>query len=297
MRSFNVKRVGIFVQGTEALDAYYHDIRKYKVMSKEEEIEWFNQYKTGDEKVREKAKIAIVNANLRFVVSVAKKYVRRDSDLLDYINEGNIGLIQALDNFDLSKNVKFITFAIHYIRKYIQDYQMGQPMVTQTNIHKTVYNLYKIKNDFIQKEYREPTTEEIIEILDKEYNIQIINESDILNLSIESIDNNLDDNENYNDSKINSEFEEKYYYENDVEDKINDEHNKTIIYNLMQILGETEQMIIQLHYGIDIDKEYTIYEISEITGYTPENIRQIIKNSEELMRTYAEYREEKEKLA
>jgi len=290
-RNLDVKRVGKFVENSPIIDAYYADIRKYKQMSREYEIEVFNRLKNGDESVRDE----IIKSNLRFVVSVAKKYIRKDEDLLDFINEGNIGLMEAIDNFDLEKGVKFITFAVHYIEKRIREYQIDQPLITQTNLHKTVYLLTKIKNEFLQRELREPTPDEIIHILRTKYDVEIFNEKDVYNLSVSSIDMDDDDSadtftENY---QINNEFDTRYHYNNDFEKAIDREYNIDNIEKLLCILNKVEENIIRLHFGIGCYKAHTIIEIAEQTKYVPERIRQIIENSLELMREYYNYQKEK----
>jgi RNA polymerase primary sigma factor len=279
-RNLDVKRVGKFIENSQIMDAYYNDIRKYPQMSRATEIEVFNRLKNGDEKAREE----IINANLRFVVSVAKKYVRKDEDLPDFINEGNIGLMEAIEKFDLERDVKFITFAVHYIEKKICEYQLDQPMIYQTNLNKTVYLLSKIKAKFLQQEMREPTSQEIIEILRNEYETEIFDEKDVYNLTIDSLDMNIDDD--VDGFQINNEFDKKYYLNNYIESEIDKQYNKDYINKLMFILTNIERDIIKLYFGIGIDKDYTISEISNITGYVPERIRQIVESSILLMKSY-----------
>jgi RNA polymerase primary sigma factor len=288
-RNLDVKKVGKFIENSPIIDKYYTDIRKYKQMSKECEKEVFTRLKNGDEKAREE----IIKSNLKFVVSVAKKYVRRDEDLLDYINEGNIGLMEAIENFDPEKGFKFITFAVHYIEKRINEYKIDQPIVAKTNLHKTIYLLNKIKSDFLQKELREPTPSEIIDILRTEHETQIFNERDVYNLNVTSLDVLEEDSSDTDNFQFINEFHNRYYCENDIEKAIEKEYNIDNIEKLFHILKPIEKYIIKLHFGIGAYKTHTIIEIAEQTGYVPERIRQIIESSIELMRAYYYIKKEK----
>ena len=121
---------------TETLVKYYDDIRHYKLLSQEEEVQLFITLKEGDKKSKEKARITIVNANQRFVVAVAKKFGTNEN-LLDLISEGNIGLMEAIDRFDYTKGVRFSTFAVWYIRRAINFYNINHgSLVTKSNIAK-----------------------------------------------------------------------------------------------------------------------------------------------------------------
>ena len=100
---------------TDELESYFKEIAKYNLLSEKEEAALFAAMKDGDKKAKEK----IINANLRFVVSIAKRYQNLGLDLLDLINEGNLGLINAVNTFDNTRGFKFISFAVAEIRKAI----------------------------------------------------------------------------------------------------------------------------------------------------------------------------------
>jgi RNA polymerase primary sigma factor len=288
-KNLDVKKVGKFVENSPIIEKYYTDIRKYKQMSKEYEREVFARLKNGDEKAREE----IIKSNLKFVVSVAKKYVQKDEDLPDFINEGNIGLMEAIENFDPEKGFKFITFAVHYIEKRINEYRINQPIITKTNLHKTIYLLNRVKNEFIQREFREPTPSEIINILRTKYNIDLINEKDVYSLNITSLDILEEDSSNPDSFQFINEFNNRHFCNNDIEKAIEKEYNIDNVEKLFHILKPIEQNIIRLHFGIGVYKSHTIIEIAEQTGYVPERIRQIIESSIELMRAYYYFKKEK----
>ena len=108
-KNYNCK----FYSGNDTLNKYLSDIGKYKVLTLEEEVELFERICDGDEQ----AKARIVESNQRFVYSLAKIYSKNEDEVLDYVNEGNIGLITAIDTFDVTKGMKFITYAVWYIRR------------------------------------------------------------------------------------------------------------------------------------------------------------------------------------
>ena len=116
-----------FYSGDKALNNYLNDIRKYKVPTVEEEVALFERIAEGDEK----AKTEIIQRNQRFVYSLAKIYSKDENEVLDYVNEGNIGLITAIDTFDVTKGTKFITHAVWYIRRSMNYYLT----TTNTLIH------------------------------------------------------------------------------------------------------------------------------------------------------------------
>lgn len=267
-----------FFERTETLVRYYEDIRKYNVMSTEEEVEMFELLKDGDKYEKELAMERIINCNQRFVVAVAKRYATNDN-VLDLINEGNIGLIEAIKDFDVTKGYKFITWAVWYIRRAINQYCINfGNLVKKNNLSKTYYVVSQATNRFIQNEYRQPTLEELAQILKENYNVEIKNLDDILETRVSSIDegfNAEDDDANiYEMSLYNSYSSSSNEYE-----KISDnDFNNKLITNMLKKLPERECKIIKLYFGIGCDREYELQEIAEKLELTTERVRQI-KNS------------------
>lgn len=122
---------------TNDLDVFFNDIRKYKELSNEKEIELITLAQSGDNK----AKDAVINSNLRFVVSIAKHYNGLGLDVLDLINEGAIGLQNALNEFDVNKGNKFISFAVTYIRQ-----QIMLAIDNDSRLVRLPHNAYKVNN-------------------------------------------------------------------------------------------------------------------------------------------------------
>lgn len=258
---------------TETLMRYYDDIKKYKVLSQDEEIDLFRIIRSGKKIESQKAKETLINCNQRFIVSVAKNY-GTNSNLLDLINEGNIGLIEAIDSYDTSKNIRFLSYAIWYIRRAINQYCINTSIVRKNNISKTYHAISSATNKFLQKEERLPTSAELLTILQNEYNINIKEVNDINETHIINIDDDYQsDDDSYNPSI--AEFNLYSASKNDVENTIDNEFNKKLLSNLLNILSPRDKQIIEMSFGIGYERPYEIQEIAKEIGLTNERVRQI----------------------
>jgi len=265
IRPLNTKNQA-YTPKNELLNLYFKDINDFKVLSANEEFHLFEAIKNGDENAKRK----IIECNQKFVVSVAKKFSTSDT-LLDLINEGNIGLIEAIDEFDNYRGIKFISFAVHYIHREIYNYLKNNSLVRQTNLGKTYNILNKVKSAFFVQNGRMPSEQEVIDIIKKEYDIDIIDKSDVYDLKVSSINDFEEDNPNCNEN----EFNKYYFYENSSNIKYEREENRNNINELIDVLTPEEFYILKLYYGIDCWREFSLDEISNVTGYTSERIRQL----------------------
>jgi RNA polymerase primary sigma factor len=277
IRPLNVKNKNLTPKN-QYLSMYFRDISDFKVLGVEEEFQLFEDIKKGDENAKRK----IIESNQRFVIAVAKKFSNGDI-LLDLINEGNIGLIEAIDRFDNHRGVKFITFAVHYIHREILTFLKANNLIRQSNSGKTYDVLNKIKNNFFIKNGRLPIPEEIIEIMRDEYDIDIKDEMDVYDLKISSIDDYMTDDKENNNNINNLDFNKYYFYENNCNLKHEKEENRNIINELINVLTTEEFYILKLYYGIDCWREFSLIEISDITGYSSERVRQLRDNAIEKM--------------
>ena len=117
------QKTAIITKQTPEIEAYLRSIRKYQPLSQEEENEVFKMYHSNDPVAKKKAIDTLVNANQRFIFSLAKDYAKGDeTKILDYVNEGSIGIINAIDKFDQTRGFKFISFAVWYIRQAMTNY-------------------------------------------------------------------------------------------------------------------------------------------------------------------------------
>lgn len=280
----NLKTNSSLYDRTENLTRFYREIRKYRVLSQEEENELFKIYQDKKSSIEEKqsAKDTIVNSNLRFALSIAKHYATNDN-LADLINEAIIGMIIALEDFNVDKNVKFIHYAVHTMRRQINQYCMNNnSMVKKNNISKTYHVVSKAVNNFYQKEERKPTNEELIDVLEKKYDVVIKDPYDLIDNQYISIDFDDSEDENRNIGEMtlfNSYTANSNMCENDEEQ----EYNKMIVRNLLSQMSEREQKIIKLSFGIDCDREYENNEIAQKVGLTTERVRQIKADAQKKM--------------
>lgn len=267
-----------YFERTETLTRYYEDIRKYDVMSEEKEVEMFKLFKNGNKQEQEYARNFIINANQRFVVAMAKRFATNEN-ILDLISEGNIGLMEAMKDFDVTKGNKFITFAVWYVRRAINNYCINYGnLVKKTNLSKTYHVIAQATNKFIQTEYRQPTLEELLEIVNKEHKADIKSIEDIIDTKISSIDegfNSEDDDAVFGEMSLYNSYSSSF---NEYEKISNDDFNNKLISSMLGKLPEREKTIIKMVFGIGYYREYELQEIAEELGLTTERVRQI-KNS------------------
>ena len=267
-----------YFERTETLTRYYEDIRKYDVMSEEKEVEMFKLFKNGNKQEQEYARNFIINANQRFVVAMAKRFATNEN-ILDLISEGNIGLMEAMKDFDVTKGNKFITFAVWYVRRAINNYCINYGnLVKKTNLSKTYHVIAQATNKFIQTEYRQPTLEELLEIVNKEHKADIKSIEDIIDTKISSIDegfNSEDDDAVFGEMSLYNSYSSSF---NEYEKISNDDFNNKLISSMLGKLPEREKTVIKMVFGIGYYREYELQEIAEELGLTTERVRQI-KNS------------------
>ena len=260
------------VSRTDTINTYLRDIQKYPILTPDEEVELYLKMKEGDEEARNK----LILCNQRFVFKLAKMYVSGDV-LLDVVNEGNIGLIKALDesDFDVTKGTRFLTYAVWYIRREIVQYLTNDVnLVKKSNNTKTSFHLNNVKSKFFCENGRFPTDEEIIDIFDKEYGIKINNKSDIYEVKSESINSTFDDDDS-NSFENSYDFTSKTACVNDYEKKMNKEHVSSEVQFILDSLKERDRDVMKMSFGIGYTKEYTNFEIADELGLTPERVRQI----------------------
>ena len=253
---------------TDNINRLFDDIRKYEILSREEEEELTYMYvKTKDPKIREK----LLYSNMRFVISVAKQYEGNNTSLIDLIDEGSIGMLKAIDKFDPTRGFKLISFAVWWIRQSIQEF-----ISTKSQNIKIPLNISAGKkkvNDFIQSYYSKHMTEPSFnDILDAtEYDVKTL--KNILN-AIQSFTLSYDDkfNEEENDTYL-SLLESK---ENAYQD-IDNNDIKIEINQLINTLDNRSKFVIEAYFGLNnISREHSLAEIGEQLGLSRERIRQVL---------------------
>jgi len=246
-----------FFSNNATLTAFLTNVRKYNVPSVEEEEKLINEYKDGNIEAGKE----LVCCHLRFIYALAKIYARDENEVVDYVNEGVIGFMTALQEFDLSRGYKFITYAVWYIRRSMNFYLTNtRDMVIRTNAAKIGKKIDNIKQKMFVVNGREPSIEEIKEILKTEYKIDVKYNKDVYDINVASINDNIDDEYTMEDF---SEYASKTATANDYENTVEHDYKYSLIKSAMSILPEKYVDVLKMLYGIDYDREYSIQEVGE----------------------------------
>jgi len=257
---------------TASLDKYLHDIAKIDLISADEEIELAKKIKHSKNEIeREKALNRLVEANLRFVVSVAKQYQNQGLSLQDLINEGNVGLIKAAKRFDETRGFKFISYAVWWIRQAILQALAERARIIRLPLNK-IGSLNKIIRAYAKLEQtleREPSIEEIskeLEIAPKDVKQAL--KAQNRHISFDAPVNSDDDANNLYEllPNLSSKAPDK---------QLINESLKKEIERALKTLTPREADIIKLYYGINTVEPLTLEEIGDEFDLTRERVRQI----------------------
>ena len=245
---------------------YLKEIGKVPLLSAEEEIELALRMEEGDED----AKKRLAEANLRLVVSIAKRYVGRGMLFLDLIQEGNLGLIKAVEKFDYRKGFKFSTYATWWIRQAITRAIADQARTIRIPVHmvETINKLIRVSRQLLQELGREPSPEEISEAM----NMPVERVREILKISQEpvSLETPIGEEE---DSHLGD-----FIQDDNVPVPADAAAFTLLKEQLVEVLGtltEREQMVLRLRFGLDDGRARTLEEVGKEFKVTRERIRQI----------------------
>lgn len=276
----NLKADTGLVDRTENTSRFYNDIKDYPTFTREEEVAWFTQLHHGKTKEeRDYARTYIMLCNQRMVVAAAKKWATTDT-LMDYVNEANFGLDEAIDSFDVSVGTKFASYAMWYILRAINNYNNGDnQLVKKTNLSKTFHVVSKATNDFLQEFERTPTADELLEIINTKYKKDITDKNDLIQTHYTSIDlGEANEDENYPSGDM-ADYNRASASYNEYENKANEEFNQKLVSSLMNKLSPREKEIIKMRFGLSDDnglkREYEREEIGQKLGLTAERVRQL----------------------
>lgn len=251
----------------DSVRLYLREIGKIPLLSAEEELELAQKVVAGDKRAKDK----MAEANMRLVVSIAKRYVGRGLDLLDLIQEGNTGLLRAVEKFDPDKGFKFSTYATWWIRQAITRAIADQARTIRIPVHmvETINKLLRTQRRLTQELNREPTNEEIAAAMEIE--VEKVEHIMKIKQDISSLDASVRDDE---EDSVLADFIED-------EDTVSPEESATTqllkehVKDMLDALTEREQKILKLRFGLEDGKSHTLEEVGQEFSVTRERIRQI----------------------
>ncbi len=265
----------------DSIQMYLREIGKVSLLNGEEEIELAKRVTKGDEAARKR----LTEANLRLVVSIAKKYMGRNLGLLDLIQEGNLGLFRAVEKFDWRKGYKFSTYATWWIRQAITRALADQSRTIRIPVHmvETLNKYAQAERQLVQDLGREPLPEEIaaemgIEV-EKVYHLKKISQETV------SIDASVGDDES-DDSTLGD-----FIVDEDTtkpSDAAGRQLLKEYVQNILRDLEPREQRILKMRFGLEDGVTHTLEEVGEEFGVTRERIRQIEAKALERIKDHPE---------
>lgn len=257
----------------DLVSLYLSDIRKYSILSREEEEELLQKVKEGDLEAKNK----LIVCNLRLVISVAKNYMNKGMTLIDLISEGNFGLIRAIDKFDAERGFRFSTYAVWWIKQSISKALMSKGREIRIPSYK--YDLLNKINKIVVEELMNSGDYPSNEFIGEKLNIS---PEKIGNILIEfqevmSLNESVGDNIYLEDVVLNESSE-------NLENKIINEIHREKIYEMLDDLEEREKGILVRRYGLNGFEIHTLEQVGEAFNITRERVRQIEKKTLEKLR-------------
>lgn len=256
------------------LALYLKDINKIPLLTREEEIDLAQKAQAGDKAAKDK----IVKANLRFVVNVAKKYQNSGMDLVDLISEGNIGLLTAIDRFEVDRGFHFISYAVWWIRQSILKAinEKGRAIRLPLNRSNELSQIERVAKSVGGHKNEVESIHEIAETL----GMEAAHVREMLEISRDmiSLDATVRNSDYKDDSATFGDFVEDERYGNPAEKVINEAMTQDIN-DVLDTLKPNEAKVLRLRYGLTGEKPMSLKEVGDVCNLTKERIRQIEKNA------------------
>ena len=251
--------------GADVLDLYLDDVSRHDLLDPEEEERIARRARAGDEQALER----LVRANLRFVISVAKKYKNRGVSFEDLIQEGNVGLVKAAKKFDPDQGVKFISYAVWWIRQSILSALARQSRSVRLPLNRAteMSRMLRTRGELRQELGRDPKPEEIADETDLDVDtVEMLQRLNTAEVRLDAPVGEEDDSH-----LIERFFVEGPSVEDDLEEKLLQEH----VIRALSTIRSRDARVIRLYYGLQGSEEHTLEEIGEILGVTRERVRQL----------------------
>ena len=259
-----------YVAIEDPIKMYLKEIGKIPLLSVDEEMNLAKKICDPDENVRKEARKKMAESNLRLVVSIAKRYMGRGMQLLDLIQEGNLGLLRAVEKFDYQKGFKFSTYATWWIRQAITRSIADQARTIRIPVHmvETINRLIKVQRKLVQELGREPKPIEVAKVM----GIPVAKVREIMSFALEpvSMETPIGDED---DSHLGD-----FLQDANAKIPVNFAMDVLLHDQLMEViksLTEREQKVILLRFGLEDGKPRTLEEVGKVFGITRERIRQI----------------------
>jgi RNA polymerase primary sigma factor len=250
----------------DILDQYLHEVSKTPLLTQKEEIALARKVRAGDQDAMQE----LVKRNLRFVISVAKKYQNRGLPLTDLIGEGNVGLLTAARKFDPDQGVKFISYAVWWIRQAILAALARQGRTVRVPLNRTadLSRIVRTAEYLRQTLRREPTPEEIADAT--KLSLEVVQSLAALNTGDVRLDAPLDPDGDRS-------LIERFIAEDlpDTEDQAMDRFLSDEIEQALNTLQRRDAKVLRLYFGLDGGREHTLEEIGGMLGVTRERVRQL----------------------
>ena len=268
------------VKVNDSVKMYLKEIGKVDLLNAKQETELAKAIVAGNapdatleqQEEGQRAKDQLINANLRLVISIAKHYVGRGMHFLDLIQEGNMGLIKAVEKFDYTKGFKFSTYATWWIRQAITRAIADQARTIRIPVHmvETINKMTRVQRQLVQELGRDPTPEEISAKMDGSLSPDRIREIQRIALEPVSLETPIGEED---DSHLGDFLEDKDAQS--PEEYTTKSLLKDELYEIMKDLTDREERVLRLRYGLDDNRPRTLEEVGREFGVTRERIRQI----------------------
>ena len=251
--------------GSGALDLYLDELGRYPLLDPEEEDRVARRARAGDDGALRR----LVRSNLRFVVSVAKRYQNRGMSFEDLVQEGNVGLVTAAEKFDPDRGVKFISYAVWWIRQAIlaalakQSRSVRLPLNRATELGKVVRTREELKQELL----RDPTAAEIADVTDLDVStVEMLQRVNMADLRLDAPVGNDDDGQ----------LVERFLADDvDLADDLETDLLEENVARALRGLRPRDARVLRLYYGLQGEEEHTLEEIGDLLGVTRERIRQL----------------------
>lgn len=228
----------------ETILAYMRSIKNYDVPSPQEELELVKNAQSGDIDSQNR----LIMGHQRFVYALAKQYAKTEHEVIDYVNEGNIGLATAIETYNSTLGFRFITYASHYIRRSMNYYMRSiDKIVYGCTAQKYLPKVKRIKSEYFSKYGYYPTISTIKEIFHEKYGIKVKNYKDLFDIEINGIEY---DDESEHGKKAENEFNDYSASYNDYETNVEKDYLKSVVISGISQLSEKEADVISMLFGI-----------------------------------------------